>query len=51
MMIVPAGVRREEYCRRLDISTKSFMLWARHLLSAEGLRKRRERLRILRQQA
>jgi transposase-like protein len=35
----------EEYCRRRDISTASFMLWARHLLSREDLRKRKERLR------
>jgi len=38
----------EEYCRRRDISTASFMLWARHLLSLEDLRKRKERLRNLR---
>ncbi|MGB8527390.1 MAG: hypothetical protein WCD75_11230 [Rhodoplanes sp.] len=38
----------EEYCRRRDISTRSFMLWARHLLSSEDLRKRKERLRNLR---
>jgi hypothetical protein len=38
----------EEYCRRHDMSTKPFMLWARHLLSAEDLRKRKERLRNLR---
>jgi transposase-like protein len=38
----------EEYCRRRDISTRSFMLWARHLVSPEHLRKRKERLRNLR---
>jgi len=38
----------EEYCRRRDISTRSFMLWARHLVSPEDLRKRKERLRNLR---
>ena len=32
----------------VDISTKSFMLWARHLLSAEDIGKRNERLRNLR---
>jgi transposase-like protein len=38
----------EEYCRRRDISTRSFMLWAHHLVSPEHLRKRKERLRNLR---
>jgi transposase-like protein len=40
----------EEYCRRRDISTASFMLWMRHLLSPEDLRKRKERLRNLRRE-
>ena|SRR5216684_5288262 len=38
----------EEYCRRRDVSTASFMPWARHLLTREDLRKRKERLRNLR---
>ncbi len=40
----------EEYCRRHDLSTASFMMWARHLLSPEHLRKRKERLRNLRRE-
>jgi hypothetical protein len=40
----------EEYCRRRDISTASFMQWMRHLLSPEDLRKRKERLRNLRRE-
>jgi transposase-like protein len=40
----------EEYCRRRDISTASFMKWMRHLLSPEDLRKRKERLRNLRRE-
>ena len=40
----------EDYCRRHDLSTASFMLWTGHLLSPEDLRKRKERLRNLRQE-
>jgi hypothetical protein len=38
----------EDYCCRRDPSTATLMLWARHLLSAEDLRKRVEDLRKLR---
>jgi hypothetical protein len=38
----------EDYCRRRDLSTATLMLWARHLLSAEDLRKRAEDLQKLR---
>jgi len=31
-----------DYCRRRDLSTATLMLWARHLLSPEDLRKRAE---------
>lgn len=41
----------EEYCRRCDISTASFLRWMRHLLSLEDLRQRKERLRNLRREA
>ena len=34
----------EEYCRKHDLSTASLMRWARHLVSAEDLRKRTEDL-------
>jgi transposase-like protein len=34
----------EHYCRKHDLSTASLMRWARHLLSAEDLRKRAEDL-------
>lgn len=37
----------EHYCRKHDLSTTSLMRWARHLLSAEDLRKHAERLRNL----
>lgn len=38
----------QEYCRRRDLSVAAFTRWARHLLSPEDLRKRKERLRNLR---
>jgi hypothetical protein len=38
----------EDYCRRRDLSTATLMLWVRHLLSAEDLRKRAEHLQKLR---
>ncbi len=38
----------EDYCRRRDLSTATLMQWARHLLSAEDLRKRAEDLQKLR---
>ena len=38
----------EEYCRRREISTTSLQRWARHLLSAEELHKRKKRLQNLR---
>ena len=42
------ALEAEEYCRRRDLSTTTFMLWARHLVSPEDLRKRAEHLRNLR---
>jgi hypothetical protein len=38
----------EHYCRKHDLSTASLMRWARHLLSADDLRKRAEDLQKLR---
>jgi hypothetical protein len=38
----------EHYCRKHDLSTASLMRWARHLLSAEDLRKHAEDLQKLR---
>src|ERR1700682_1580432 len=38
----------ERYCRKHDLSTASLMRWARHLLSAEDLRKHGEHLQKLR---
>jgi hypothetical protein len=40
----------EDYCRQRDLSTATLMQWARHLLSAEDLRKRTEELQKLRRQ-
>ena len=37
-------------CRRRDLSTATLLLWARHLLSPEDLRKRGEHLRNLRRE-
>ena len=37
----------EHYCRKHDLSTTSLMRWARHLLSADDLRKRAEYQRNL----
>ncbi|MES0096635.1 hypothetical protein [Mesorhizobium sp. M0019] len=37
----------EEYCRRCKLSTTTFELWARHLVSPEDRRKRGEYLRKL----
>jgi hypothetical protein len=42
------ALEAEEYCRRRDLSTTTFMLWVRHLMSPEDLRKRAEHLRNLR---
>lgn len=39
----------EEYCRRRKLSTRTFALWVRHLVSPDDLRKRAEYLRKLRQ--
>ncbi|MER9632166.1 hypothetical protein [Mesorhizobium sp. M0296] len=36
-----------EYCRRRDLSITTFELWMRHLVSADDLRKRAERLQNL----
>jgi hypothetical protein len=44
-------LQAETYCRKHDLSTTSLMRWARHLLSAEDLRKRAEHLRNLPQKA
>lgn len=41
----------EEYCQRRDLSPATLVLWAQHLVSLEDLRKRKERLRNLRQEA
>jgi len=38
----------EDYCRRRDLSPATLMLWARHLVSQEDLRKRADDLRKLR---
>jgi hypothetical protein len=43
-----SAVDAEHYCRKHHFSTASLMRWARHLLSAEDLRKRREDLPKLR---
>ena len=37
-------LKAEHYCRKHDLSTASLMRWARHLVSAEDLRKRTEDL-------
>lgn len=42
-----SALEAEQYCRKHDLSTTSLMRWARHLLSAEDLRKRAEHLRKL----
>ena len=39
------ALEAEDYCRGRDLSTATSMLWARHLLNPEDLRKRKERLR------
>ncbi|KJC55111.1 hypothetical protein UP10_39910 [Bradyrhizobium sp. LTSPM299] len=44
-----SALEAERYCRKHDLSTSSLMRWARHLLSAEDLRKRVEDLQKLRQ--
>jgi transposase-like protein len=38
-----SALEAEQYCRKHDLSTTSLMQWARHLLSADDLRKRAER--------
>jgi len=43
-----SALEAEHYCRRHDLSTTSLMRWARHLLSADDLRKRAEDLQKLR---
>jgi hypothetical protein len=45
------ALETEHYCRKHDLSTTSSMRWARHLLSADDLRKRAEHLRNLPQKA
>lgn len=42
-----SALEAECYCRKHDLSMTSLMRWARHLLSAEHLRKRAEHLRNL----
>jgi hypothetical protein len=42
-----SALEAEQYCRKHDLSTTSLMRWARHLLSAEDLRKRAEHQRNL----
>jgi hypothetical protein len=39
-----SALKAEHYCRKHDLSTTSLIRWARHLLSAEDLRKRTEDL-------
>ena len=41
------ALETEHYCRKHNLSTTSSMRWARHLLSADDLRKRAEHLRNL----
>jgi len=41
----------ETYCRKHDLSTRGLMGWARHLLSADDLRKREVHLRNLSQKS
>jgi transposase-like protein len=43
-----SALKAEDYCRRRDLSTATLLLWARHLVSPEDLRKRTEHLRNLR---
>jgi transposase-like protein len=43
-----SALEAEHYCRKHDLSTASLMRWARHLLSADDLRKRAEDLQKLR---
>ncbi|MEZ2329026.1 transposase [Mesorhizobium sp. RCC_202] len=38
----------QEFCRQRDLSIRTFELWTRHLVSAEDLRKRAEKLQNLR---
>ncbi|ESY65567.1 MULTISPECIES: transposase [Mesorhizobium] len=38
----------QEFCRQRDLSVRTFELWTRHLVSAEDLRKRAEKLQNLR---
>ena len=40
-----SALEAEHYCRKHDLSTTSLMRWARHLVSADDLRKRAEHLR------
>jgi hypothetical protein len=42
------ALEAENYCRGRDLSTATSMLWARHLLNAEDLRKGAEDLQKLR---
>jgi len=42
-----SALEAEHYCRKHDLSTTSLMRWARHLVSADDLRKRAEHLRNL----
>ena len=46
-----SALEAEHYCRKHDLSTTSLMRWARHLVSADDLRKRAEHLRNLPQKA
>ena len=46
-----SALEAEHYCRKHDLSTTSLMRWARHLLSAEDLRKRAQHQRNLLQKA
>jgi hypothetical protein len=44
-----SSLEAEEYCRRHTLSTVTFELWARHLLTPKDMRKRAEYLRELRE--
>jgi hypothetical protein len=46
-----SALEAEHYCRKHDLSTTSLMRWARHVVSADDLRKRTEHLRNLPQKA
>lgn len=43
-----SNLSAQEFCRQRDLSIRTFELWTRHLVSAEDLRKRAEKLQNLR---